>query len=154
MLSASCARITKSLMSESVDPNFAKQDKSDNILQIVGLHACWSNGSAEETVKDPSPKPKGLMRQRTSMDMTFDTIVDININLLPGTLAAIIGPVGSGKSSLLNSILGELYINKGTVTINGRIAYVEQEPWIISATVRENILMDKPFDEHRYIDIV
>ena len=58
----------------------------------------------------------------------------------------VVGKVGSGKTSLLYSIMEETYILKGSRTIHGTLSYVEQEPFIYSATVEENILFGKEYN--------
>ena len=60
------------------------------------------------------------------------------------------GTVGTGKSSLLSAVLGDMYKVSGSVTVNGSIAYVPQTAWIINSTVRENILFGKPFNSKFY----
>eukprot|EP00124_Ichthyophonus_hoferi_P005008 Ihof_evm1s639 gene=Ihof_evmTU1s639 len=79
-----------------------------------------------------------------------------NINLsLPGaSLTAVVGRVGSGKSSLCTAILGCLAKVQGHVIVNGRFAYVAQQAWIQNATVRDNILLGEPYDEERYNRVV
>ncbi|KAJ7421392.1 multidrug resistance-associated protein 4 [Willisornis vidua] len=67
-----------------------------------------------------------------------------------GELLAVIGPVGAGKSSLLSALLGELPKDKGLINITGRIAYVSQQPWVFSGTVRSNILFDKEYEKEKY----
>ncbi|NXT80894.1 MRP4 protein, partial [Zapornia atra] len=67
-----------------------------------------------------------------------------------GELLAVIGPVGAGKSSLLSAVLGELPKDKGLLTVNGRVAYVSQQPWVFSGTVRSNILFDKEYEKEKY----
>ena len=80
---------------------------------------------------------------------------DISFEVIPGKLTAIIGPVGSGKSSVLLSILKELPISpSGTLEINGTVVYSSQEAWIFSGTVRDNILFGREFDRKRYWDVV
>ena len=69
---------------------------------------------------------------------------------IPGQLAAIVGRVGSGKSSLLNALLGELNLEKGSVTLLGSLAYHQQQPWIVNSSVEENILFGLPKDEQRF----
>ncbi|CAN7081183.1 unnamed protein product [Brassica oleracea var. botrytis] len=80
------------------------------------------------------------------------TIKHINLIIPKGSFVAIIGEVGSGKTSLLNSLLGEMQCVHGSILLNGSVAYVPQVPWILSGTVRENILFGKPFDSKRYLD--
>uniref|UniRef100_A0A8B9PI14 Multidrug resistance-associated protein 4 n=1 Tax=Apteryx owenii TaxID=8824 RepID=A0A8B9PI14_APTOW len=67
-----------------------------------------------------------------------------------GELLAVIGPVGAGKSSLLSAVLGELPKEKGLINVSGRIAYVSQQPWVFSGTVRSNILFDKEYEKEKY----
>ncbi|XP_065369875.1 probable multidrug resistance-associated protein lethal(2)03659 [Calliphora vicina] len=75
---------------------------------------------------------------------------DINLNIKPKTLVAVIGPVGSGKSSLIQAILGELPPISGSVTANGVLSFASQEPWLFTGTVRQNILFGLPLDKKRY----
>jgi ATP-binding cassette subfamily C (CFTR/MRP) protein 2 len=76
---------------------------------------------------------------------------DINFSLPRGTCTAVIGKVGSGKSSLLSAILGELYHLPGSsIKIDKKIAYVPQQSWTLSKTIKENILMGKKYDEDKF----
>lgn len=75
---------------------------------------------------------------------------DINFTARKGELSCIVGKVGSGKSAFLQAILGDLYKSSGTVTVKGHVAYVAQTPWIINATVRNNILFGAKFDPEFY----
>lgn len=79
---------------------------------------------------------------------------NINIRIESGSLCAIIGPVGSGKSSLLNLLLGELVQQKGTINVNGEISYTSQEPWLFASTVRKNILFGQKFDHKLYSEVI
>ncbi|KAG9435895.1 multidrug resistance-associated protein lethal [Apis mellifera carnica] len=83
-----------------------------------------------------------------------DTLKNININVKSGELIAVVGQVGSGKSSLLNVILKELPLNSGIIEINGRITYASQEPWLFAGSVRQNILFGRKFDQYRYDRVI
>ncbi|XP_030242954.1 probable multidrug resistance-associated protein lethal(2)03659, partial [Drosophila navojoa] len=85
---------------------------------------------------------------------TENTLTNINLKLGRRQLVAVIGPVGASKSSLIQSILGELPAEKGSVKINGRFSYAAQEPWLFTGTVRENILFGLALDKHRYRTVV
>ncbi|KAH9667477.1 multidrug resistance-associated protein 11 [Citrus sinensis] len=74
----------------------------------------------------------------------------VSLCLPKGSLVAVIGEVGSGKSSLLNSILGEMMLTHGSIHASGSIAYVPQVPWILSGTIRDNILFGKNYDPQSY----
>ena len=55
----------------------------------------------------------------------------------PRELIAVVGAVGTGKSSLLSALLGEMEILGGTVNTKGRVAYVPQQAWMQNATLQE-----------------
>ncbi|KVH98084.1 AAA+ ATPase domain-containing protein [Cynara cardunculus var. scolymus] len=74
----------------------------------------------------------------------------VNLAIPKGSLVAVIGEVGSGKSSLLNSILGEMKLIEGSIYSSGSVAYVPQIPWILSGTIRDNIIFGRDYDPIRY----
>ncbi|XP_042515302.1 ABC transporter C family member 3-like [Macadamia integrifolia] len=78
------------------------------------------------------------------------TLKDLNLQVYHGMRVAVCGPVGSGKSSLLSCILGEIYKESGTIKLSGTKAYVAQSPWIQSGTIVDNILFGKEMDIERY----
>ncbi|XAR50466.1 Xenobiotic-transporting ATPase [Bertholletia excelsa] len=78
----------------------------------------------------------------------------VDLHLPKGTLVAVVGEVGSGKSSLLNLILGEMRLISGSIQSSGSIAYASQVPWILSGTLRDNILFGKNYDPRRYSDVL
>jgi ABC-type multidrug transport system fused ATPase/permease subunit len=79
---------------------------------------------------------------------------NINVDIPRGSLVAVVGAVGSGKSSLLNALVGEMKCVEGEVIFGGSIGYCPQTAWIQNATVRDNITFGKEFDETRYRSIL
>lgn len=75
---------------------------------------------------------------------------DIHFSANKGELSCIVGRVGAGKSSLLQSILGDLWKIHGDVEVHGMVAYVSQSAWIMNATVRENIVFGYRYDSAFY----
>ncbi|KAG9397715.1 ATP-binding cassette sub- C member 8 [Aphanomyces cochlioides] len=75
---------------------------------------------------------------------------NVNFKASSRSLVALVGPTGSGKSSFLRAILGDALVVNGRLFKNGSIAYVAQHPFILNATIRENILFGLPFDQARY----
>ncbi|RHY49978.1 hypothetical protein DYB30_010925 [Aphanomyces astaci] len=73
-------------------------------------------------------------------DATAPTLKDISLQLEPGTLTMVVGAVGSGKSSLVSAILGDVHVTSGSRHVRARFSYVNQESWIQHATVRDNIV--------------
>jgi ABC-type multidrug transport system fused ATPase/permease subunit len=83
---------------------------------------------------------------RWQTDSTEPILQDINLEVKKGELVAVIGRVGDGKSSLLGAMLGEMSKSEGQVTIRGDVAYFSQTSWILSATVKDNIVFGHRFD--------
>ncbi|KAH1014057.1 hypothetical protein HUJ04_002952 [Dendroctonus ponderosae] len=75
---------------------------------------------------------------------------NIEVVIPEGKLCAIIGPVGSGKSSVLQLLIGELSPSSGKIQIGGSLSFSSQEPWLFAASVRKNILFGKPYDSTLY----
>ncbi|XP_017068567.1 probable multidrug resistance-associated protein lethal(2)03659 [Drosophila eugracilis] len=82
------------------------------------------------------------------------TLNGVNLRVQPGTMLGIVGRTGSGKSSLIQAILGELPAETGEIKVNGTMSYASQEPWLFSGTVRQNILFGQPMDRRRYAKVV
>ncbi|KAG8182126.1 hypothetical protein JTE90_002620 [Oedothorax gibbosus] len=89
-----------------------------------------------------------------STDNDERTLKNINLNVPKGKLVAIIGPVGSGKSSLLSAVLGEMCKKGGSIDIKGTVAYVPQQPWVLNRTLKHNILLERQMHQDKYNKIV
>ncbi|XP_044487071.1 ABC transporter C family member 13 isoform X3 [Mangifera indica] len=131
-------------------------DSKSEMEQKVNSPFCLSNNQYDSTFKDMVVTMHDASCSWSSGDEKDRNLVlnQVNLHLTKGSLVAIIGEVGSGKSSLLNSILGETLLVHGSIHSTGSIAYVPQVPWILSGTIRENILFGKNYDPQRYSDVV
>ncbi|KAH9747875.1 ABC transporter C family member 2 [Citrus sinensis] len=79
------------------------------------------------------------------------TLLNINLDIPVGSLVAIVGGTGEGKTSLISAMLGELPpVSDASAVIRGTVAYVPQVSWIFNATVRDNILFGSAFEPARY----
>jgi ABC-type multidrug transport system fused ATPase/permease subunit len=96
------------------------------------------------------------------------TLRALRLRVARGELVAVVGPVGAGKSSLLSALLGELQpvpvamavgaaapgagggAPRRAVGVRGSVAYCQQVPWILGATVRDNVLFGAPYEAARY----
>ncbi|XP_014275641.1 probable multidrug resistance-associated protein lethal(2)03659 [Halyomorpha halys] len=83
-----------------------------------------------------------------------NTLTNITFDVVPGVLTAIIGPVGSGKTSLFHAILRELNLTSGSIQVNGQLSYASQEPWLFHGSVRQNILFGLEYNRDRYRQVV
>ncbi|KAL1410703.1 hypothetical protein Q8F55_001645 [Vanrija albida] len=118
------------------DKKKAKKDKGDK-------------GSAE-----PSAAPTPVRTPTPTPPAEPFIVRDLNLDIPRGQLVGIIGPVGSGKSSILQGLLGEMKRLSGSVAFGGRIGYCQQSAWIQNATIRDNILFGQPWDEAKYWGVI
>lgn len=124
----SVKRINKFMNAEEIDPDNVTYNKSDNALIIEDGTFTWGG----ETT----------------------TLRNINLKVKKGNLTAIVGQVGSGKTSVISALLGEMEKVKGNVNVDGRVAYVPQQAWIQNATLQDNILFGRPLNQQLYDEIV
>uniref|UniRef100_A0A8C7CB62 ABC-type glutathione-S-conjugate transporter n=1 Tax=Oncorhynchus kisutch TaxID=8019 RepID=A0A8C7CB62_ONCKI len=96
-------------------------------LKRLGKYLC------SEELKDDNVAKAPLKTQLHS------SVYRINVRVPQGSLVAVVGHVGSGKSSLLSAMLGETEKRSGSVSIKGSVAYVPQQAWIQNATVQDNV---------------
>ncbi|KAJ8684219.1 hypothetical protein QAD02_020011 [Eretmocerus hayati] len=89
-----------------------------------------------------------------STNTIANTLHEITMQISPKKLHAIVGPVGCGKTSLLNVILGELRPSSGEIKINGTISYAPQRAWLFPGTIRDNVLFDQQYSEERYREVL
>ncbi|XP_017883367.1 probable multidrug resistance-associated protein lethal(2)03659 [Ceratina calcarata] len=79
---------------------------------------------------------------------------NIDLKVRAGDFIAVIGQIGSGKSSLLQAILRELPLTEGVLETSGRVSFADQRPWLFASTVRQNILFGQPYNEVRYNEVI
>jgi ABC-type multidrug transport system fused ATPase/permease subunit len=120
---------------------------------------CQPSGDGLELVSVSSPADTSAA---VGPNRSIHTLVNLNFDIKRGQLVAVIGPVGSGKSSLLAALLGELLLRTNeeldkpaseeapSLHVIGKIAYHQQTPWILNASVKENILFGREYDEERF----
>ncbi|XP_067624098.1 multidrug resistance-associated protein 1 isoform X4 [Eurosta solidaginis] len=125
----SVKRINKFMNSEELDPNSVQHDPNEAHPMVI-RNGTFSWGDGEETLKN--------------IDMTVKK----------NTLCAVVGTVGSGKSSLIQALLGEMDKLSGRVNTVGSIAYVPQQAWIQNAPLRDNILFGLEYDRKRYNRVI
>ncbi|PKY00275.1 P-loop containing nucleoside triphosphate hydrolase protein [Aspergillus campestris IBT 28561] len=108
---------------------------------------------AEESSADSASSLESDYRSDASQSRPF-TLNNVNIAVGRGELIAVIGGVGSGKSSFLGALAGDMRLTSGHVRMGVTRAYCPQYAWIQNATVRDNILFGNEYDEARYNAVV
>ena len=91
---------------------------------------------------------------KSSNDPDVICLKDISYHFVPGKMYAVIGKIGSGKSAFLAAVLGQLSFRKGAVRMHGSIGLVAQQPFLMNATVQDNILFGLQMDRKRYIEVL
>ncbi|KAK6480073.1 multidrug resistance-associated protein 9-like [Huso huso] len=129
-------------------------DKPDDNSGTNGLLANGKNSNESESNIKAQPSESQNGTKSTTKKTNKVTLRNINITLEKGKLLGVCGNVGSGKSSLISALLGEMNLLHGSVAVDGMFAYVSQQAWIFHGTVRDNILMGEDFDEKRYSEVV
>jgi ABC-type multidrug transport system fused ATPase/permease subunit len=140
----SIKRIQEMLLSEEItsEPERLSSDAdSSNSVVVKDAMFVW-----EKTADD---KATDLTESVTPFGLH-----NVNLSIKKGQLIAIVGSVGSGKSSLLNALIGEMRRAEGSVMFYGSTAYCAQQAWIQNMTVRDNILFGLPFEETRYDRVI
>jgi ABC-type multidrug transport system fused ATPase/permease subunit len=116
----------------------------------IGISAASFAWSASESITPVSMPSQGRFRLRIEDDVIFHR----------GEINLIVGPTGSGKTSLLMALLGEMhYLPHGprswfNLPRDSGVAYASQESWVQNETIRDNILLGAEYDEERYEQVI
>lgn len=158
--SVSITRVEEFLDEEETEKydQLAHDNVDENGNKIIGFkNGCFSWASKKEVVAEGGTPAFRLM--------------DLDINFAIGKLNIIAGPTGSGKTSLLMALLGEMSCITGKVYLPGgysredvrpdpdtnlteTVAYCAQQAWLVNANIKDNILFSEPLDEKRYHDVI
>lgn len=172
-------RIERFLLAEEIDEAVVEREDEQGqetpMIEVKdGVFAWCSEYPDIETDKDRTAREKKEAKKhqeaekaalkagkptpiRPESDMDEDrspTLTDINMQIAKGSLTAMVGRVGQGKTSLLSAVIGDMYKRKGSVRIRGKVTYAAQQPWIINATLRDNIVFGLEFDQKKYDRVV
>ncbi|KAJ3294318.1 Multidrug resistance-associated protein 1 [Rhizoclosmatium sp. JEL0117] len=87
-------------------------------------------------------------------DVSTPFLKNITFQIPKGSLCAIVGPVGSGKSSLVQAFLGEMKRVEGLYSVHGGVGYASQQGWLQNSTLQANILFGAAMDRERYEAVI
>ncbi|XP_017022566.1 probable multidrug resistance-associated protein lethal(2)03659 [Drosophila kikkawai] len=156
---ATIGRVQKFMLSEEVKetvinddpmevrPKKTRDDAEDRLL-TPSIYTIKNTAFSEPSISITGLKAKW---DTNCPDYTLD---GVDLRVQSGTMLAVLGSTGSGKSSLIQAILGEMSAESGEIKVNGTMSYAAQEPWLFSGTIRENILFNQPMDRKRYDKVV
>ncbi|KAF9413974.1 hypothetical protein BGZ94_000549 [Podila epigama] len=140
---------------EKMISRLAEKDPSPDTESILSLTPAEAKeGGDDANDVDSSHASKEHLGSIHSDDKTTFALKNINLSIPRGQLVAVVGAVGSGKSSLLNALVGEMRKTNGTMSYGGTIGYCPQSAWIQNATLKDNVLFGLPLDEARYSQVI
>jgi len=157
-LLVSIGRVSKFLTAKELEEYVEQVEEEDVVFEFENATLSWHDDKPqiEEARKD-----KGEGKDDADPKGGDAGVIDgfllshINLKIKRNQLTAIVGPVASGKSSLLNAVVGEMYLKDGKVRKNMQedetLDLLAQSHYILNATVRENIVMGQKLDENRYV---
>ncbi|KAG0369092.1 Multidrug resistance-associated protein 1 [Gamsiella multidivaricata] len=145
-------RIQGFLLSEELDQYPVKRGTDGRAIVVKDGVFSWSKPVVAQTEEQRLREENTPLLSASDHQGTHSepTLKDINFGVKAGSLTAVVGRIGQGKSSLLSALIGDMYQYQGSVQVNGTIAYVAQEAWIMNCSVKDNILFGKPLDQDRY----
>jgi len=128
-----------------------------NSFRRIKTHMTQADRPSGVVRPPQSPKEVAV---RLSGNFTFlegkpPVLKGLDITIAPGELVAIVGSVASGKSALLQTVIGELFAEEGSFVEgpapgSSKLAYCSQVPWIFEGTLKENVIIQNKYDEDRY----
>ncbi|KAJ0409782.1 hypothetical protein ATCC90586_005349 [Pythium insidiosum] len=125
-------------------------------ITVSNASFVWADVASTEVIVVPGEASTADVETVPAAGESSQSFVleSVDIEIEAGSLVMIVGTVGSGKSSLLNALLGEMVRVSGTCDVHGKVSYVSQEAWIRNSTLKENILFEAPFDAARYEQVL
>ncbi|XP_048586947.1 ATP-binding cassette sub-family C member 4 isoform X2 [Nematostella vectensis] len=157
-LSTADAKRTKAQVPEEVECGVDQKEPSSGSQNVDGAGAGTSDESRGGGESESAEEAGGITLSSVTCIAYEDNnnvlINDITVQLPEGSLTAVTGPVGSGKTSLLLTISGELPLASGELYCKGRVAYVPETPWLFSGTIKENIIFHERYKDDWYRQVV
>ncbi|XP_064346066.1 ATP-binding cassette sub-family C member 12 [Camelus dromedarius] len=165
----SLMRMKKILIAKSPPSYLTQPEDPDTVLLLANATLTWEQEVSRKSDlnKVQNQKKNFLQKQRPeaySLSPSAQGVTDpeeqhgsprsvlhnISFVVRKGKVLGICGNVGSGKSSLIAALLGQMQLQQGIVAVSGTLAYVSQQAWIFHGNVRENILFGEKYDHQRY----
>uniref|UniRef100_A0A672Z6W6 ATP-binding cassette sub-family C member 5 n=1 Tax=Sphaeramia orbicularis TaxID=375764 RepID=A0A672Z6W6_9TELE len=147
--SVAMERFKNLLLLPEVDSIPALPGDPEVAVEMCGASLAWDGGG-----QSAQPSPWTLELFSFSLIVVLHSGSSLVLLLFQGRLVGVCGSVGSGKTSLISAILGQMTVLEGSVAVRGRLAYVAQQAWILNATLRDNILFGREYQEDRYQSVL
>ncbi|TFY55007.1 hypothetical protein EVJ58_g8525 [Rhodofomes roseus] len=129
------------------------QDKKDKQKADGKRSGGWFGRKKKDEPVLPTEGSQEKTKDEEQEERPFE-LKDLNFKVSGGSFAVVLGPIGSGKSSLMQALIGEMRRTRGHTVLSSSVAYVPQNAWIMNATLRENIVFGREDKEERFRAIV
>ena len=113
-----------------------------------------NKGVEEEKKEEETDEKKGDGKKDDNPTENPFELSNVNVDIKAGELVMVVGSVGSGKSSLLMSVLNEIPKVEGSISVKGKMSLIQQNAWITNSTLRENILFGEKYNRARYKEVI
>lgn len=151
----SISRIETFLLAEEIQEQAELDREASAAIQLNNASFTWEKPIETKTVDEDDDINKQGEKSKLAHDerQPFQ-LKSITMTAGRGELVAIVGAVGSGKTSLLSAVVSEMRKTSGQIILGGSKAYCPQHAWIQNTTIRDNIIFGKPFDLEWYQRVV
>jgi ABC-type multidrug transport system fused ATPase/permease subunit len=151
----SIQRIETFLLAEEIQKQADLDQEASAAVQLNNASFTWEKPIETETKDDGDDIHKHGEKSKLDHDerQPFQ-LKNITMTAGRGELVAIVGAVGSGKTSLLSAIVSEMRKTSGQIVLGGSKAYCPQHAWIQNTTIQDNIIFGKPFEPEWYQRVV
>lgn len=130
-------------------------EEMNEMIRVRNAHFEHHDQDDDETPSDEGADSVNEKKAQSDEGRSPTGLHIDNLTVRRGDIVVIVGPVGSGKSSLLRALLGDMRaVKSDDLRLGAPVAYCPQTAWLLSATVRENIIFGKPYDERTYTDVI
>ena len=153
----SLIRLNKFFSADEVEgyvERIPSENSSKVAISIMGGLFQWSRLRENQPKEHSSCTRQGDGYEGTNIESKSGVLKNVNLHVKKGELLAVVGPVGSGKSSLLSAVLGEMHCKAGKVAVAGNVAYVSQVAWVPNDSLKNVILFGNSMEEARYQSII
>jgi ABC-type multidrug transport system fused ATPase/permease subunit len=147
---ASIQRIQEFLLAEEAQEDVEWNYEGEHAIVLEGANFTWEHYSIQDSDSSSTTQPNNESPVQSLNDKQPFAINNLNFTIGRKELVAIIGNVGSGKSSVLAALAGDMRKTKGRVVLGGSRAFCPQYAWIQSTTFKENIVFGKNFNKDVY----
>ncbi|KAI9179643.1 Transporter of the ATP-binding cassette (ABC) [Blastocladiella emersonii ATCC 22665] len=147
-----------SIAPEEEDDDKAKTTEADKKKEKESAKPATAPAAAVASSSSSSSSSASGLPTEDSVSLTEPEpfkLKNLDVQFPAGKLSLIVGLTASGKSSVLNGLLGEMKLESGAVQMPADgVALVSQQAWLMNATIRKNITFSLPYDELRYNRVV